>query len=263
MDQGELPRDLLTAFHRKLGATPRFVEQASAVLGKIDPDRLREQLENVDEPAAGTDPDELHQLQQAYFHDLFLPQLYEALAPEFRLALSRLALVEIPLPLDGVARVAGLGEDETSDAVSHWLRLSMVQRFGEEDEVPLFAVYPLQREFLTADERFGGRRGQCRPQRGGSILPGLLPEGPRARTPTAGRRGVAGQPPSRQRSRRPRTAALGDRHLVLADDPPVRLHPCAGVSRAPAGRGPTSGSAPGRRSRGFGYWRLENRAEAG
>ena len=78
---------------------------------------------------------------------------YEALAPEFGRALSRLALVEIPLPLDGGARVTGLGEDETADAVGRWLQLGMVQRFGEEDEVPLFAAYPLQREFLTAGER--------------------------------------------------------------------------------------------------------------
>ena len=153
IDRGELPRDLLSAFHRKLGATPRFIEQASAVLAAIDPDRLREQLERVGEPTAGTDPDELHRLQQAYFHDLFLPQLYEALPPELRNAIGRLALVEIPLPLDGVARVAGLGENEAANGTDRWLRLGLLQRFGEPDEAPLFAVYPLQRDFLTAPER--------------------------------------------------------------------------------------------------------------
>ena len=103
VERGELPRDLLTLFHRKLGGTPRFVEQASAVLATTDPDRLREQLEGVAETSEGTEGDELWELQQRYFSDLFLPQLYEALAAAVRLALSRLALLDVPIPLDGVA----------------------------------------------------------------------------------------------------------------------------------------------------------------
>ena len=40
IERGDLPRPLLAEFHRKLGATPRFVEQAGAVLAAIDPDRM-------------------------------------------------------------------------------------------------------------------------------------------------------------------------------------------------------------------------------
>ena len=67
IERGELPWDLLTLFHRKLGATPRFVEQASAVLATTDPDRLREQLEGVAETGEGAEGDELRELQQRYF----------------------------------------------------------------------------------------------------------------------------------------------------------------------------------------------------
>ena len=149
IDRGELPWDLLTLFHRKLGATPRFVEQASAVLATTDPDRLREQLEGVAETGEGEEGDELRELQQRYFSDLFLPQLYEALPPLYQLALSRLALLEVPIPLDGVASVAGSGATDVRDAAGRWLGLGLVQRFGEPGEVPLFGVYPLQRDFLT------------------------------------------------------------------------------------------------------------------
>ncbi|MBM4086436.1 MAG: CHAT domain-containing protein, partial [Planctomycetes bacterium] len=156
MDQGELPRELLGLFHAKLGATPRFVEQASAVLATIDPDRLREALEGLAAPTADQDPDEIRRLQHDYFRDLFLPELYDALAPEFRLGLSRLAVVEVPLPLDGVAAVAGFAEPQAQEALGRWLRLGLLQRFGEPGEIPLWAVYPLQREFLTQADRLGG-----------------------------------------------------------------------------------------------------------
>ena len=153
MERGELSRDLIEIFHRKLGATPRFVEQASAILATLDADRLAEQLEDLKEPAAGTAGDELWQLQQAYFHDLFLPQLYDSLSAPFRVALSQLALVREALPLDGVARVSGLETSVADDFARRCLGLSLLQRFGERDETTLFAVYPLQREFFAAPER--------------------------------------------------------------------------------------------------------------
>ena len=153
MERGELDRDLIETFHSKLGATPRFVEQACSILGTLDADRLAQQLDNLGEPAAGTAGDDLWQLQQSYFRDLFLPQLYNTLPAPFRLALSRLALVREALPLDGLVRVTGLEETVTQDFAHRSLGLSLLQRFGEKDETELFAVYPLQREFFTALER--------------------------------------------------------------------------------------------------------------
>jgi hypothetical protein len=56
IEWGDLPRSLLAEFHRKLGGTPRFVEQASAVLAQIDPDALRDQLEGDADPPDDADP---------------------------------------------------------------------------------------------------------------------------------------------------------------------------------------------------------------
>jgi tetratricopeptide (TPR) repeat protein len=161
MDRGELSRDLIETFHRKLGATPRFVEQASVILATLDADRLAEQLDSLATPAEGTAGDDLWQLQQAYFRDLFLPQLFETLSPPHRVALSRLALVGEALPPDGVARVAALEPGNEEAFTRRCTALSLLQRFGEENEAQLFAVYPLQREFFTAAERLpeADRRG--------------------------------------------------------------------------------------------------------
>lgn len=153
MQSGELSRDLIATFHRKLGATPRFVEQACAVLATIDANSLAEQLEDLAPPAEGMEGDELWKLQQDYFRDLFLPSLYEGLSPEDRLALSRLAVAYEALPLDGVAVISGADAASVSGFVARCLGLSLLQRFGEEEETKLFAVYPLQREFLTSEQR--------------------------------------------------------------------------------------------------------------
>ena len=42
MNRGELDRELIETVHRELGATPRFVEQASAILATIEAYRLAE-----------------------------------------------------------------------------------------------------------------------------------------------------------------------------------------------------------------------------
>ena len=153
IEKGELSGELLAEFNKKLGGTPRFIEQACVILARIDPDDLREQLERVNARESETDPDDLYQLQQNYFSDLFLPQLYDALAPDRRLALSRLAVTEVPLPLDGVALVSGIGDSDVHNAIDQWLQLGLLQRFCENGEIPLFAVYPLQRAFLIETAR--------------------------------------------------------------------------------------------------------------
>ena len=151
LESGDLDTGLISLFHEKLGATPRFIEQACAILAEIDPDTLHEQLEALGEPAPDLDDAQLLDLRQAYFADIFLPQLYDALAPEHRTALSRVAVTAVPLPLDGIAMVAGLDELAAEEALRQWLTRALIQRFGEADETPLFAVYPLQRSFLTAE----------------------------------------------------------------------------------------------------------------
>jgi tetratricopeptide (TPR) repeat protein len=153
IERRELTSDLIAMFYLKLGATPSFVEQACAILGTLDADALAEQLEALAAPEPDTAGDDLWRLQQAYFRDLFLPQLYETLSPPSQLALSRLSLVFQELPLDGVARVAGIEPAHAADFARRCVGIGLLQRFGEGDEVALFAVYPVLREFLTSSER--------------------------------------------------------------------------------------------------------------
>ena len=223
IDRGELPRDLLTLFHRKLGGTPRFVEQASAVLATTDPDRLREQLEGVAETGEGTEGDELRELQQRYFSDLFLPQLYEALPPPYRLALSRLALLDVPIPLDGVASVAGLSAADARDAASQWLGLGLVQRFGEPDEVPLFGVYPLQREFLTDPERLPEAPARAAHGAAAAFFQESYEKDSRGRSPPADGSGALGLHAARERGGRHGAAPLGRDSPVPPDATPRRI----------------------------------------
>ncbi len=147
---GELPRELLDTLFRKLGATPRFLEQACALLQTIAADQLGEQLESIH--LEGVEPSELATLQQEYFAKLFLPRLIAGLTAPSRQALSRLALLEPPLPLDGVARVTGLDEVGAQYCIADWLKFGLVQPFHEKGELTLYAIYPLQRSYLATPE---------------------------------------------------------------------------------------------------------------
>ena len=72
------------------------------------------------------------------------------LPPPFRLALSRMALLEVPLPSRRGARQPA-SEAHSQDATGRWLGLGLVQRFGNRRS-PLTGL-SVQREFLTRPER--------------------------------------------------------------------------------------------------------------
>ena len=150
MASGEITRELLSLLHRKIGGTPRFVKLATDVLAAADTAKLERQLESAVESDGD---DALNELREKYLNDIFLPELYLALEPPHRLALSRLALVEPPLPFDGVAQIAGLTEPEGAAATIAMLSRGMLQKLGEDHETALYAVYPLQRDFLTQPDR--------------------------------------------------------------------------------------------------------------
>lgn len=154
---GELPDDLITEFHAKFGATPGFLNQIIAVLQGQSEAAIRGSLAKIgnDAFANATDDtsDEILGKQQQYFADIFLSGLYTALTPAHRAALSRFAVSDLALPLDGVAAIAAVSETDAGAALAAWLRLGLVQCFTDRDGPPLYAVYPLQRAFLTADDR--------------------------------------------------------------------------------------------------------------
>ncbi|MCF7789052.1 MAG: tetratricopeptide repeat protein [Prosthecobacter sp.] len=150
MAAGEISREFLTLLHRKIGGTPRFIKQAADVLATADIETLQQQL--VSAPDADGDH-ALNELREKYLEEIFVPELYEALAPAHRLALSRLALLEPPVPIDGVAQIGGLTDAEASDAVTAMLARGLLQQLGEDHEAVLYAIYPLQRSFLANPAR--------------------------------------------------------------------------------------------------------------
>ena len=146
MERGELPQELVATYHRKLGVTPRFVKQACSVLAKLTAKGLTERLEKV---ADGLSAEE----QQAKFRDLFLAELFNALPPESKIGLGRISLVEMPLPIDGISRIAGLVPTKTEKIVEQWYSLGLVLQFSSEASVRLYSVHPLQREFYSHPSR--------------------------------------------------------------------------------------------------------------
>ena len=146
MERGELPQELLSTFHRRVGVTPRFVKQACSVLGKLTAKGLAERLEKIEDGLSAEE-------QQARFRDLFLVELFNTLPPESKVGLSRISLVEMPLPIDGISRVAGLVQTKTEKVVEQWFNLGLVLQFSSEKAVRLYSVHPLQREFYTHPSR--------------------------------------------------------------------------------------------------------------
>ena len=148
-----IPEKVIKLFHRKFGATPRFIEQACAVLATIPIDELEDQLEAAPEtrPADGELSDPLRRLQQDYFDDLFLVKLVQALPAGFQTALRRVAVLVLPVPLDGIVAVVEMGAAEVDDAIDLWLEYGLIQRWVRE-EGTLYAIYPLQRDFLLSPD---------------------------------------------------------------------------------------------------------------
>jgi hypothetical protein len=146
IELGELRYDLVATFHRKLSITPRFVKQAIAILASTKAAKLEALLEKVPEGLSA-------EQQQAHFRDLFLSELYDRVSAEFRVGLSRIALVDLPLPIDGVAQVSGLELPSAREAVMEWFTAGLVLEFSGERSLPLISVHPLQREFFIHPKR--------------------------------------------------------------------------------------------------------------
>ena len=99
ISRGELPPTLIHNLYQKLGGTPGFLENVRRVLRTADPDALIEDLE-------GISPGKLSEARESYYQRIIATRLYEALSIAARGMVSRLAISELPLPIDGVMRIA-------------------------------------------------------------------------------------------------------------------------------------------------------------
>ncbi|MDY3559534.1 tetratricopeptide repeat protein [Gemmata sp. JC673] len=142
MRAGDISDTLIDRLHRVFGGTPGFLVQVRTWLGTGD---LGGWEDEIPEDAP------LEDARRLYCEQLMLPRLY-ALLPEAAQALvSRLAVSELPLPLDGLAQLADGAESATS--IERAVEYGLAQRFAETDQPPLYAVPGLIRNWLIEEER--------------------------------------------------------------------------------------------------------------
>ena len=140
---------LIAKLYRAIGGTPGFIDQLRNDLRTADVDELLEELE-------GGEPGLLGAAREAYCQEILASRLYEALAPEARVAASRLALSELPLPVDAVALLTGNDQAQAGLALEAGVSYGLVQRFDEPDSPPLYHPPALLRPWLSTTEGLSG-----------------------------------------------------------------------------------------------------------
>ncbi len=118
-ETGDLPSALLSEVYRLLGGTPRFIEQVREILRTIAADDLETDLASVRLPPEA-DAGRLQEARDRYCEQIVAARLYDALGPRARRALSRAAVIGLPVPLDGLVRVSGVGADEVAAVAREW-----------------------------------------------------------------------------------------------------------------------------------------------
>ena len=116
---GEFSLELLIELYHTFGGTPRFMLQMREAIHDMKPDELRKQLASVDLPS-DAQPGELQKIREDYFDNIFTSRLYSYLSPESQKALSRAAVYNVPVDLQGLEEVTGEPADRLAGFVSEW-----------------------------------------------------------------------------------------------------------------------------------------------
>ncbi len=145
MRAGVITLALIQKVHRAFGGSPGFLVQARALLGHADLDGWEDEI---------PDDTPLEEARQHYCEQIMIPRLYGLLASAAQSLASRLAVSELPLPADGLARVAELSEVEAVTAAETAANYGIVQVFAEPGKPTLYHVPGLIRTWLMAPERF-------------------------------------------------------------------------------------------------------------
>jgi tetratricopeptide (TPR) repeat protein len=146
ISRGELPPSLIHDLYQKLGGTPGFLENVRRVLRTADPDALIEDLE-------GVSPGKLSEARESYYQRIIATRLYDALPAEARDVVRRLAISELPLPIDGVMRLAGADETLAGSSLEAGFAFGLLQRFDEPDLPSLYHPPGLLRPWLSDPDR--------------------------------------------------------------------------------------------------------------
>lgn len=177
-ETGELPHALLAEMYRLLGGTPRFVAQIREILRTVETNRLASELASVRLPPEA-DAGRLQDARDRYCERVVAARLYAALGPGARRALSRVAVVGVPMPLDGLAAVSGTGGDEMVAIAREWQDYALAYREGDGDEGQRWAVYGVLRGWLLSPDRLPEDERRSAHRAAGEYLEGMVGGGRR------------------------------------------------------------------------------------
>ncbi|HKI20376.1 MAG TPA: tetratricopeptide repeat protein [Isosphaeraceae bacterium] len=144
---GALTAALLHSLYQAFGEIPGFLNNVRTLLRKADPDALRDDLEGI----SPEEPGDLSKARESYF--MITSRLYEALSPDARDAARRLAVSELPLPVDAVARIVEAGAGALEPSLNACVAFGLLQRFDEAGRPSLYLPPGLLRPWLSDPER--------------------------------------------------------------------------------------------------------------
>jgi len=151
-ETGDLPYVLLSEVYRLLGGTPRFIAQIREILRTIAADDLASDLASVRLPPE-TDAGRLQEARDCYCERIVAGRLYDALGLRARRALSRVAVIGLPVTLNGLAFVSGMGADEMIAIAREWQDYALAYREGDGADGERWALYGVLRGWLLAPDR--------------------------------------------------------------------------------------------------------------
>ena len=149
---GELPPDLLSELHRLLGGTPRFLEQIRSLLRTVSAEELRGELGAVKLPEKA-EASVLADARDKYCEDIVTARLYGYLSPESRQGLSRAAVYNVAVNLEGLAAVTGEPVEKLQRFTRQWQDYALAYPERERAPGELWTVYGLLRGWLLVPER--------------------------------------------------------------------------------------------------------------
>ncbi len=148
----ELPRELLRELHRLFGGTPRFIAQIREAIKTMTADVLKAELEKVKLPA-GVEKSVLEEKRDRYCEEIFTARLYGYLSEESRRALSRIAVYNTAVSVEGIAAAAGIEVERARDFLREWQNRALACKDIELGIDDLWSVYGLLRRWLLSPER--------------------------------------------------------------------------------------------------------------
>ena len=146
MERGELPVHEVKALFGALGGTPGLVKEASSVLRTSDIEELINKLKEGE-------PGRLGETREAYLQKILADALFEALSAESRAVVCRVAVSDLPIPLDAVAWITGREPEAIATSLGECVSMGLLQRLDQENLPGLYQAPGLLRPWLLAFER--------------------------------------------------------------------------------------------------------------